>query len=191
MLKCFCLKEKNAKKHLNRFYFGDEFAMPRLPILDKLDQELKESNQELQVEIPKAIKTAREHGDLSENAEFKAAKERQMLLESRISLLQKRISDITSIDLNKIPNDRSGLGSTLYLRDLNTGEESQYHLVFPEEVNPDEKKLSAASPVGRALVGKKEGDDITVPLPDNTLEFEVLKVVTIHENLGIQDPLSS
>ena len=115
--------------------------MPRLPILDKLDQELKESNQELQVEIPKAIKTAREHGDLSENAEFKAAKERQMLLESRISLLQKRISDITSIDLNKIPNDRSGLGSTLYLRDLNTGEESQYHLVFPEEVNPDEKKL--------------------------------------------------
>ena len=87
--------------------------MSRLPILDKLDQELKESNQELQVEIPKAIKTAREHGDLSENAEFKAAKERQMLLESRISLLQKRISDITSIDLNKIPDDRSGLGSTL------------------------------------------------------------------------------
>ena len=165
--------------------------MPRLPILDKLDQELKESNQELQVEIPKAIKTAREHGDLSENAEFKAAKERQMLLESRISLLQKRISDITSIDLNKIPDDRSGLGSTLYLRDLNTGEESQYHLVFPEEVNPDEKKLSAASPVGRALVGKREGDDITVPMPDNTLEFEVLKVVTIHENLGIKDSPSS
>ena len=165
--------------------------MPRLPILDKLDQELKESNQEWQVEIPKAIKTAREHGDLSENAEFKAAKERQMLLESRISLLQKRISDITSIDLNKIPDDRSGLGSTLYLRDLKTGEEIQYHLVFPEEVNPDEKKLSPASPVGRALVGKRVGDDITVPLPDNSLAFEVLKVITIHESLGIQDFPSS
>ena len=114
-----------------------------------------------------------------------------MFLESRISLLQKRISDITSIDLNKIPKDRSGLGSTLYLRDLNTGEETQYHLVFPEEVNPDERKLSAASPVGRALVGKQEGDDIIIPLPDNKLEFEVLKVVTIHKNLGKQDSASS
>ena len=102
--------------------------MARLPILDKLDQELKDSQKELQVEIPKALKTAREHGDLSENAEFKAAKERQMFLESRVSLLQKRISDITSINLDKIPNDRSGLGSTLYLRDLNTGEETDSSL---------------------------------------------------------------
>lgn len=157
--------------------------MARLPILDKLDKELKESQKELQVDIPKALKTAREHGDLSENAEFKAAKERQMFLESRVSLLQKRISDITSINLDKIPNDRSGLGSTLYLRDLNTGEETKFHLVFPEEVNPDERKLSAASPVGRALVGKQEGDDVIVPLPDNRLEFEVLKVITIHDGL--------
>ncbi|MEK9628683.1 MAG: transcription elongation factor GreA [Nitrospinota bacterium] len=155
--------------------------MARLPILDKLEQDLKDAHKELQVDIPQAIKTAREHGDLSENAEYKAAKERQMLLESRVSLLQKRISDITSINLDQIPNDRSGLGSTLYLRDLNTGEENKYHLVFPEEVNPDERKLSPASPVGRALVGKQEGDDVIVPLPDNRLEFEVLKVITIHD----------
>ena len=155
--------------------------MTRLPILDKLDKELKESQKELQVDIPKALKTAREHGDLSENAEFKAAKERQMFLESRISLLQKRISDITSIDLDKIPSDRSGLGSTLYLRDLKSGEETKFQLVFPEEVNTDEKKLSAASPVGRALVGKQEGDDVIIPLPENKLEFEVLKVITIHD----------
>jgi len=157
--------------------------MTRLPILDKLDKELKESQKELQVEIPKALKTAREHGDLSENAEFKAAKERQMFLESRISLLQKRISDITSIDLDKIPNDRSGLGSILFLRDLNSGEKTKFQLVFPEEVNPDEKKLSAASPVGRALVGKQAGDEVTIPLPENKLEFEVLKVITIHDEL--------
>lgn len=161
--------------------------MARLPILDKLDKELIDSHKELQVDIPKAIKTAREHGDLSENAEFKAAKERQMFLESRISLLQKRISDITAIDLKKIPNDRSGLGSTLYLRDINSGEEVQYHIVFPEEVNPDERKLSAASPVGRALVGKQEGDDIIVPLPDNKMEYEVLKVVTIHDAMENKD----
>lgn len=161
--------------------------MARLPILDKLDQELQDSHKELQVDIPKAIKTAREHGDLSENAEFKAAKERQMFLESRVSLLQKRISDITSINLDKIPKDRSGLGSTLHLRDLNTGEETKYHLVFPEEVNPEERRLSAASPVGRALVGKQEGDDVIVSLPENKMEFEVLKVITIHDDPESKD----
>ncbi|HBP11884.1 MAG TPA: transcription elongation factor GreA [Nitrospina sp.] len=155
--------------------------MKRLPILDKLDNDLKESQRELQVDIPKAILTAREHGDLSENAEFKAAKERQMFLEARISLLQKRISDIMAINVNQIPKDRSGLGSTLKLKNVDSGKETQYHLVFPEEVNPDEGKLSPASPIGRSLMGKQEGDEITVSLPDGKVEFEVLKVTTIHD----------
>ncbi|MBT3183320.1 MAG: transcription elongation factor GreA [Nitrospina sp.] len=156
--------------------------MKRLPILDKLDNDLKESQRELQVDIPKAILTAREHGDLSENAEFKAAKERQMFLEARISLLQKRISDIMAINVNQIPKDRSGLGSTLKLKALDSGKETVYQLVFPEEVNPDEGKISAASPVGRSLVGKQEGDEVTIPLPDNRIEYEVLKVTTIHDS---------
>ena len=156
--------------------------MKRLPILDKLDNDLKESQRELQVDIPKAILTAREHGDLSENAEFKAAKERQMFLEARISLLQKRISDIMAINVNQISKDRSGLGSTLKLKNVDSGEETQYHLVFPEEVNPDEGKLSPASPIGRSLMGKQEGDEVTIPLPDNKIEYEVLKVTTIHDN---------
>jgi len=155
--------------------------MKRLPILDKLDNDLKESQRELQVDIPKAILTAREHGDLSENAEFKAAKERQMFLEARISLLQKRISDIMAINVNQISKDRSGLGSTLKLKNVDSGKETQYHLVFPEEVNPDEGKLSPASPIGRSLMGKLEGDEITVSLPDGKVEFEVLKVTTIHD----------
>ena len=155
--------------------------MKRLPILDKLDNDLKESQRELQVDIPKAILTAREHGDLSENAEFKAAKERQMFLEARISLLQKRISDIMAINVNQISKDRSGLGSTLKLKNVDSGKETQYHLVFPEEVNPDEGKLSPASPIGRSLMGKQEGDEITVSLPDGKAEFEVLKVTTIHD----------
>lgn len=158
--------------------------MKRLPILDKLDEDLAQSQKELQVDIPKAILTAREHGDLSENAEFKAAKERQMLLEARVSLLQKRISDIMSINVNQIPKDRSGLGSTLRLKNLDTGEEKEYYLVFPEEVDPDSGKLSAASPVGRAMVGKQQGDEITVSLPDGKMEFEVLDVITIHDNPG-------
>ena len=155
--------------------------MKRLSILDKLDNDLKESQRELQVEIPQAILTAREHGDLSENAEFKAAKERQMFLEARISLLQKRISDIMAINVNQISKDRSGLGSTLKLKNVDSGKETQYHLVFPEEVNPDEGKLSPASPIGRSLMGKLEGDEITVSLPDGKVEFEVLKVTTIHD----------
>ena len=155
--------------------------MKRLPILDKLDNDLKKSQRELQVDIPKAILTAREHGDLSENAEFKAAKERQLFLEARISLLQKRISDIMAINVNQISKDRSGLGSTLKLKNVDSGKETQYHLVFPEEVNPDEGKLSPASPIGRSLMGKQEGDEITVSLPDGKVEFEVLKVTTIHD----------
>jgi transcription elongation factor GreA len=165
--------------------------MKRLPILDKLDKELEGSQRELQVDIPKAILTAREHGDLSENAEFKAAKERQMFLESRISLLQKRISDIMAINVNQIPKDRSGLGSTLKLKDFDSDKETQYELVFPEEVDPDIGKISTASPIGRAMVGKQEGDDIIVALPDGKKEFEVLKVVTIHDKLGKEDSTSA
>jgi transcription elongation factor GreA len=155
--------------------------MKRLPILDKLDEDLAQSQRELQVDIPKAILTAREHGDLSENAEFKAAKERQMFLESRVSLLQKRISDIMSINVDQIPKNRSGLGSTLKLKNLDNGDEKIYYLVFPEEVDPDLGKLSTASPVGRAMVGKQKGDEIIVSLPDGKIEFEVLQVTTIHD----------
>ncbi|HIK58991.1 MAG: transcription elongation factor GreA [Nitrospinaceae bacterium] len=156
--------------------------MKRLPILDKLDKDLEGSQRELQVDIPKAILTAREHGDLSENAEFKAAKERQMFLESRISLLQKRISDIMAINVNQIPKDRSGLGSTIELKDLDSGNVAKFQLVFPEEVNPDEGKISTASPVGKCLVGKQKGDEVTISLPENKIDYEVLKVITIHDS---------
>jgi len=165
--------------------------MKRLPILDKLDKDLEDSQRELQVDIPKAILTAREHGDLSENAEFKAAKERQMFLESRISLLQKRISDIMSINVNQIPKDRSGLGSTLKLKDLDSGKEVMYDLVFPEEVDPVKGKLSTASPVGRSMVGKQEGDEFLVTLPDSKMEFEVLEVITVHDKLDQDDSESA
>ncbi len=159
----------------------------RLPILDKLDKELETTKKELKVDIPQALRTAMEHGDLSENAEFKAAKERQMYLETRMSQLQKRISDVTSLNINQIPRDRTGLGSTILLKDLDSGEEKKFHLVFPEEVNPDHGKISAASPIGRFLMGKQEGDEITISLPNQTNEYEVLQVTTIHEALENQD----
>ena len=153
-------------------------------ILKKLDEQLAESQKELQIDIPEALKIAREHGDLSENAEYKAAKERQMFLESRISLLQKRISAVTLLDIEKIPKDRSGLGSTLFLNDLGTGEEKKYRLVFPEDVDPEVGKISTASPIGKALMGKQEGDEVIVPLPDQRKEYEVIRVLTVHDDLG-------
>lgn len=154
----------------------------RLPILDKLEKDLMDSKKELEVDIPKALKIATDMGDLSENAEYKAAKERQMFLESRISQLQKRIGDVTSIDINRIPTDRSGLGSTLLLKHIDSGEEREYALVFPEEVDPDLGKLSMASPVGRMLAGKMEGDEVEVPIEGEQQFFEVIQLKTIHHN---------
>ena len=150
-------------------------------IIKKLDAELLISQKELQVDIPKAILTAREHGDLKENSEYKAAKERQTFLQARISLLQKRISDVTSLDIEKIPKDRSGLGSTLFLTDIKTGKEKQFHLVFPEDVDPDAGKISPGSPVGKALMGKQKGDEVMVLLPEQKIEYEVIHVKTIHD----------
>ena len=150
-------------------------------IIKKLDAELLTSQKELQVDIPKAILTAREHGDLKENSEYKAAKERQTFLQARISLLQKRISDVTSLDIEKIPKDRSGLGSTLFLTDIKTGKEKQFHLVFPEDVDPDAGKISPGSPVGKALMGKQTGDEVMVLLPEQKIEYDVINVKTIHD----------
>ena len=103
-----------------------------------------------------------------------------MFLESRISQLQKRIGDITSLDFNRIPKDRCGLGSTLVLKNLNSGEEKTYYLVFPEEVNPDEGKISLASPVGKSLIGKMAGDEVNMSLAGEDYEYEVLQLTTIH-----------
>ena len=150
-------------------------------IIKKLDAELLMSQKELQVDIPKIILTAREHGDLKENSEYKAAKERQTFLQARISLLQKRISDVTSLDIEKIPRDRSGLGSTLFLTDIKTGKEKQFHLVFPEDVDPDAGKISPGSPVGKALMGKQTGDEVMVLLPEQKIEYEVINVKTLHD----------
>lgn len=156
----------------------------RLPILDKLDKQLMESKHELEVEIPKALKIATDMGDLSENAEYKAAKERQMFLESRISQLQKRISDVIAIDVNRIPTDRVGLGSTVKLKNMDTDEEREFDLVFPEEVDPDAGKISPASPIGKALMGKEDGDEVVMMLGGNKSYHEIISLVTIHKNIS-------
>tara|TARA_B100000686_G_scaffold308343_1_gene349303 strand:- start:2907 stop:3395 length:489 start_codon:yes stop_codon:yes gene_type:complete len=159
----------------------------RLPILDKLENQLQESERELKVDIPKALKTAADHGDLSENAEYKAAKERQMFLESRISQLQKRISEVTALNINRIPKDRSGIGSTLELKEIKSRKTRVFRLVFPEEVSPEEGKISPGSPIGRTLLGKQKGDEVTLSIADEALEYEIIRMTTIHDAFAESD----
>lgn len=150
-------------------------------ILKKFEDEIAQLDKELKTELPREIKRARELGDLRENAEYQAAKERQRLVESRISLLQKRVSEIQLMNLERIPRDRVGFGSTVTLREEN-GQTIVYQLVMPEDANVDEGLISTASPIGRALLNKEEGDDVLVRTPNGAeRHFEITKLVTIHD----------
>jgi transcription elongation factor GreA len=150
-------------------------------ILRKFEDEIAQLDKELKTELPREIKRARELGDLRENAEYQAAKERQRLVESRISLLQKRVSEIQLMNLDRIPHDKVGFGSTVTLREEN-GQTIVYQLVMPEDANVDDGLISTASPIGRALLNKEEGDEVLVKTPNGAeRRFEVTKLVTIHD----------
>lgn len=150
-------------------------------IVKKLEVELEKLSHELRFDIPKELKRAADYGDLSENAEYDAAKQRKQFVESRIGQLQKRISEILSINMTAIPTDRVGLGSRVKLEDLNTGEEVAFTFVFPEEVDPEKGKISLASPIGKALVGRREGDETHVTTPKGAMKYEIMELKTIHE----------
>jgi transcription elongation factor GreA len=149
-------------------------------ILKKFEDEIQQLEKELKTELPKEIKRARELGDLRENAEYSAAKERQRLVESRISLLKKRVSDIHLMNLERIPKDRVGFGSTVHLKDANGGVIT-YQLVMPEDADVEHGLISTASPIGRALLNKEEGDEVTVTTPSGSRRFELVKLLTIHD----------
>jgi transcription elongation factor GreA len=149
-------------------------------ILKKFEDEIQQLEKELKTELPQEIKRARELGDLRENAEYHAAKERQRLVESRISLLKKRVSEISLMNLDKLPKDRVGFGSTVHLK----GEGNQlvvYQLVMPEDADVEHGLISTASPIGRALLNKEEGDEVTVTTPLGSKRFEVVKLLTIFD----------
>jgi transcription elongation factor GreA len=149
-------------------------------LIRKFEEEIAALDRELKLELPKEIKRAREHGDLRENAEYAAAKERQRLIESRISLLKKRVSEIALMNVDRIPPDRAGFGSTLHVVE-STGERLTFQLVMPEEADAARGLISTTSPIGRALLGKEEGDSVRVITPGGTREFEIVKLVTIHD----------
>ncbi len=150
-------------------------------IKKKLQDELDVLEHELHFKLPKAIQHAREFGDLSENAEYKAAKEKQTMVQVRISQLQQRLMEVDSIDLTKIPTDSAAYGSTVVLFDLEKEEKINYKLVTSEESDPENGLISTVSPIGQALMGKEEGDEVKVKTPSGWRNFEVVRLKTIHE----------
>lgn len=151
--------------------------------LKKLKSEIKSLEEELHVKLPKELKTAREHGDLSENAEYHAAKERQGYVNARLGQLRKRLAELSMINLDKIPHDKASLGSEVHLYDINKKEELVYRLVMSEEADVQRGLISTTSPIGRGLMGKEEGDEVTVQTPAGAKTFEITKLLTIHDRM--------
>ena len=134
---------------------------------------------ELRVTLPKEIQAALGQGDLSENAEYESAKNRQSTLQARFAQIQKRLADLSRIDVAGVPKDRAGLGSEVTVENLESGEEIRYTLVIPELADGNKSFVSMAAPVGKALMNRRVGDTVTITIPRGTLEYEVRRIVTL------------
>lgn len=148
----------------------------------KLQDEIAALEYELRNELPKEILKARQHGDLSENAEYHAAKERQGLVNARLGQLQTRLREFSMVDLSKLPRDRVGLGSQVVVLDLKKDEEVTYNLVTSEDADVARGKISTSSPIGKGLLGKRVGDTVKIQIPDGVREMEILSLTTIHDS---------
>ena len=155
-----------------------------IDIKKRLEEEIRGLDYELKVQLPKEIQRAREYGDLRENAEYKAAKERQTFLQARIGQLHRRLAALSLVNLDKIPRDKVGLGSTVNVRDTSSGEDIVYEIVTPEEADPTVGRISPSSPIGKCLLGHEEGDVVDIRVPSGARELEIVKLVTIHDQVG-------
>jgi transcription elongation factor GreA len=152
-----------------------------LDLKKKLEEEIAALDLELRVELPREISKARAHGDLSENAEYHAAKERQGMVNARLGQLRARLRTLSMVDMARIPRDRVGLGSWVTVLDLTKDEEVTYQLLTSEEADVAQGRISTTSPIGKALLGKQVGDTVKVMIPGGTREMEITKLVTIHD----------
>jgi transcription elongation factor GreA len=150
----------------------------------KLQEEIAALENELRIELPKEILKARAHGDLSENAEYHAAKERQGLVNARLGQLQHRLRELSMVDMTRIPRDRVGLGSRVTVLDTKKEEEVKYKLVTSEEADVAKGMISTTSPIGKGLLGKRVGDTVRIQIPGGAKELEILELTTIHEDFN-------
>jgi len=156
---------------------------PLAKIKKKIQDEIDQLSHELNVDLPKELMKARAHGDLSENAEFKYAKERQGYVSARLGQLKKRLGDIGMLNLTNIPADRAGYGSRVWVLDIKKSVEVEYKLVTTEEADAAQGLISTTSPIGKALLGRHVGDEVRVQTPAGVKEFEVVRLKTIHEDV--------
>ncbi len=147
----------------------------------KLEEEVRALEYELNIELPLELKKAVAHGDLSENAEYTAARERQDYVKARLGQLGKRLSELSLVNFNSIPRDCVAFGSTVVLYDVNRGVEVEYKIVASEETDVPKGLISTSSPIGRGLLGKQVGDSVVVQTPSGKKEFEVRKLTTIYD----------
>ena len=154
---------------------------PIAKIKQKLEEEIRILEHELNHDLPKELLKARAHGDLSENAEFKYAKERQGYVDARIGQLRQRLANVAMMNIGNLPRDRAGYGSTVRLLDLQKSAEVEYKLVTAEESDAANGLISTTSPIGRALLGRRVGDEVKVQTPAGMKEFELVELKTIHD----------
>ena len=143
-------------------------------LLSRLNKELQEIEHELKHKLPEEIRKAAALGDLSENAEYEAARDRQRLMQSKYRSLKARINEIARVDISRIPTDRVGYGAIVEVLDLDTDEEKKYQLVMPEDADAAHMRISVSSPIGKSLMGKVEGDEVTINIPSGKRNYEVL-----------------
>lgn len=155
-------------------------------IISRLEQERKKLDHEFKIELPKAISVARAHGDLSENAEYHAAKERHAFVLSRMGQIDAQLARLKNIELSKVPRDRVGIYSKVTLFEIDTEKEVVYQLVTAEEADLDKGLISTTSPLGKGLMGHREGDEVTIRVPSGVREFEVISLATLHDQAGRQ-----
>ena len=154
-----------------------------LPIIQRLKREMQELQRELSVDIPRALEEARAHGDLSENAEFDAARERQGLLRARLAQKEAQIRALAIYSLSDIPRGSVAFGSEVSLENLENGEVEQYRIVLPEQVDASKGCISLSSPLGRALLNRSVGDEVEVRTPRGRRTYEIVELLTLHDLL--------
>ncbi len=149
----------------------------------KIEGEIANLARELTVELPERIKIAMEHGDLRENADFKAAKERQAFVEARLNHLTSRMTDLSKIDITQMSYDKVGFGSTVIINDLDLDEDFTFTITAGDFIDLDAGQVSLASPIGRGLLGAKEGDEVTIKLPAGERRYKLLRLTTLPQQM--------
>lgn len=155
-----------------------------LPIVEKLKGELADLQHEMNHDLPKRLEEARAHGDLRENAEYDAAKNRQGIVRARIGALQARVSELSAWSLARLPRDRVSYGSIVLCEEVESGEETRFSVVFPEEIDGTEGQISIGSPIGKALLNREVGDEVVVVTPGGRKSFEIVELTTFHDRTG-------